>query len=296
MDISNLRIAVVGLGLMGGSLAMALRGSVGKLTGIDRDAESCRLAVARGLVDDAAPLLNEGVNSADLVILAVPVRSIVKVLSDLPAMRPDGCMVLDLGSTKTEIEQAMENLPSQFSAIGGHPMCGRERSGLDAATSDLYEGQTFVLCPNRRTSPAIEQIALGLLGKLGSEPLMLKARRHDQLVAVSSHLPYVVASLLMRRAWEAAQQDDRQWQVSASGLRDTTRLAGSDPEMMLEILMTNRQVILQQLEAYRDDLSWLAEQLRSGDEARLRHNLRAAQQQRTEYLQDKFGKGLANRK
>jgi prephenate dehydrogenase len=125
---------------MGGSLAMALRGSVGKLTGIDRDAESCRLAVARGLVDDAAPLLNEGVNSADLVILAVPVRSIVKVLSDLPAMRPDGCMVLDLGSTKTEIEQAMEIRCAAENALDWtrqHPTCMRDRPSFCARTGEL---------------------------------------------------------------------------------------------------------------------------------------------------------------
>jgi prephenate dehydrogenase len=117
----------------------------------------------------------------------------------------------------------------------------------------------------------------------------MTADRHDRLVAASSHLPYVVASLLMRQAWETAQQDDRLWQVSASGLRDTTRLAGSNPEMMLEILLANRQAVLRQLETYREDLNWLAELLRGGDEETLRHNLKDAHRQRTEYFQNKYG-------
>ena len=291
VELSNLNVVIIGLGLMGGSLAMALRGSVGKLTGIDRKGKTCRLAVARGIVDDATPLLNEGVASADLVVLAVPVRSIVAILKDLPAMRPDGCMVIDLGSTKGEIEETMVDLPNQFAAIGGHPMCGREHSGLGAASADLYERQTFVLCRNSRTTKAIGDLARRLVQEIGAKPLAMSAERHDQLVATTSHLPYVVASVLMQRAWQTAQQDERLWLVSASGLRDTTRLAGSNPEMMLEILMTNRPSILRQLESYRDDLDRIAQLLKTGDEAALRQSLKDAQRQRAEYFESKYGDG-----
>ncbi|UCG23316.1 MAG: prephenate dehydrogenase/arogenate dehydrogenase family protein [Chloroflexota bacterium] len=289
VQLSDLHIAIVGLGLMGGSLAMALRGSAGKLTGVDRDPESCRLAKATGVVDDARLSISEGIASADLVILAVPVRSIVTLLNGLPVVRPGGCMVLDLGSTKSEITQAMESLPDQFSTIGGHPMCGREHSGFGAARADLYRDQTFVLCRNRRTTASIENTALNLVRSIGSEPLVMTAERHDRLVAVSSHLPYVLASLLMGRAWEAARLDDRLWQVSASGLRDTTRLAGSEPEMMLEILLANKQAVLEHLEAYGRDLSGFSELLRNGDEAALRDTLQGGQRQRGEYYQRKFG-------
>lgn len=289
MEISKLNIAVVGLGLMGGSLAMALNKSVGKLSGVDRDTETCRLAVAAGVVDEASPVLEHQVAMADLVVLAVPVRGIVAILNELPALRPGGCMVLDLGSAKKEIAQAMENLPDQFAAIGGHPMCGREHSGLSAATADLYERQTFVLCPNQRTTSSIEGIALALVHTLGAKPLMMTAERHDELVATSSHLPYVVASLLMRRAWKAAQEDETLWRVSASGLRDTTRLAGSDPQMMLEILLANRRALLGQIEAYRHDLDRLADLLNGGDEETLRHDLKGVQWQRAEYLRKKSG-------
>ena len=119
----------------------------------------------------------------------------------------------------------------------------------------------------------------------------MSAERHDQLVATTSHLPYVVASVLMQRAWQTAQQDERLWLVSASGLRDTTRLAGSNPEMMLEILTTNRPSIIRQLESYRDDLDRIAQLLKTGDEAALQQSLKDAQRQRAEYFESKYGDG-----
>ena len=273
---------------MGGSLAMALKGTAGNLSGVDSDPNTRGLAMRLGLVDSVAPRLDEVITPVDLVVLAIPVRSIVTLVHTLPEIRPDGCMVLDFGSTKGEIGQAMHLLPNQFSAIGGHPMCGREYSGLQAASADLYKDQTFILCRNRRTTSAIEQIAVDLVRGIGSETLFMPADAHDQLVAASSHLPYVVASILIGQAWNMANEDDRLWQVSASGLRDTTRLAGSDAQMMLEILLSNRQHILRQIEAFGQEMSNLAEQLRNGDEEALRQTLDAANQQRSEYLRDKF--------
>ncbi len=288
MDLSTLNVALVGLGLMGGSLAMAVRGAVGNLIGVDRDPNTRSVAMSRGVVDSVAPRLDEVIATVDLVVLAVPVRSIVSLIHALPEMRPDGCMVLDIGSTKGDIEQAMQLLPSQFSAIGGHPMCGRESSGIQAATADLYQDQTFILCRNRRTTLDIERIAVDLVREIGAQTLFMPADAHDQLVAASSHLPYIVASILMRQAWNMANEDDRLWLVSASGLRDTTRLAGSDAQMMLEILLTNRPHILRQIEAYGQELLNLAERLRYGDEEALRNILDAANQQRSEYLKVRF--------
>lgn len=288
MDISSLNIALVGLGLMGGSLAMALKGSAGTLIGVDHDPNTLGVALSRDLVTSTAHRLEEVTTRVELVILAVPVRRIVSLIRQLPDVQPGGCMVLDLGSTKAEIEQAMELLPSQFTAIGGHPMCGREQSGIHAASGDLYRDQTFILCRNRRTSADMEEIALELVRKIGSRALFMPAESHDRLVAASSHLPYVVSAILMRQAWKLAGQDKRLWQVSASGLKDTTRLAGSDAQMMLEILISNRAHILRQIEGYGQDLMALAEQLRAGDEELLRQTLEAAYQQRSEYLESKY--------
>jgi len=285
MELAKAKITIVGLGLMGGSLALALQGKVESLTGVDSDRQTRELALRRGIVERATASLEAGIAANDLVILAVPVRSIIATLQDLPSVAEDGCMLLDLGSTKRLINQAMEHLPRRFAAIGGHPMCGREKSGLKVATETLYRDQTFILCRNRRTTSGVEEIVLQLIRAIGSEPLFMPADVHDRLVAASSHLPYLVATLLMRRTWSAAQEDARLWSVSASGLMDTTRLAGSGPQMMLEILLTNRVEILRQLEAYGDELREVADLLRSDDEEALLENLMAARQQRENYLE-----------
>jgi prephenate dehydrogenase len=287
--LSTLNIAIVGLGLMGGSLAMALQGKAGRLIGLDRDAGSLRRAFELGIVDEIAHRIDDGIRQADLVVLAIPVQRIVSFMQALPEVRPAGCMVLDFGSTKREIGLAMEALPEQFSALGGHPMCGREQSGLGAAMADLFQDEPFILCRNSRTTPSVEAAALELVAQIGAKPLFMPATTHDRLVATSSHLPYVVAALLMGRAWAQAGLDPRLWRVSASGLRDTTRLAGSNPEMMLEIMLTNRIPLLAQLEAYGRELAEITEALREQDEAALRATLEASARQRRAYMGEKSG-------
>jgi prephenate dehydrogenase len=288
--LSTLSVAIVGLGLMGGSLAMALKGHVAKIVGIDRDPASLKLASESQLVNEAFNDLESGIKEAHLVILAVPARSIVTLINALPAHRPDGCMLLDIGSTKGEINLAMSQLPAQFEAMGGHPMCGREQSGLASATVGLFGGETFILCRNVRTTSRIEEVALQVVARIGSQPLFLPSGEHDRLVAASSHLPYVVSSILMNRAWAMAQQDERLWRVSASGLRDTTRLSGSSPEMMLEIMMTNRRSLLEQIEAYQQEMAILSDLLQRQDWESLKSLLRTVHHHREEYLRAKNGK------
>jgi prephenate dehydrogenase len=257
------RICIVGLGLMGGSLALALRGRIPILIGVDRDESACHLALERRIVHQATADLSEGVQQADLVILATPVRTILHALAELPRLRPEGCLVLDLGSTKQLICDAMEMLPEAFGAIGGHPMCGREAAGLSAARPDLYQGQTFILCRNGRTTAAIESAALHLIEAIGGRPLSLSPHDHDQVVAVISHLPYLVAATLLRQA------DETLWPVSASGFRDTTRLAGTDPYMIFDVLLTNRKAILVALERYQADMEELRILLETADDSAL---------------------------
>jgi prephenate dehydrogenase len=196
---------------------------------------------------------------------------------------------MDIGSTKRAVERAMEDLPIQFAAIGGHPMCGRESSGLTAASADLFAGQTFILCRNRRTTLVIEEVAMMLVANIGARPHLMPADEHDALVATTSHLPYVVSATLMSRAWHRAAEDQRLWDVSASGLRDTTRLAGSNPEMMVEIMLTNQRALSAEIEAYAQELAAMAEALRTRNRQVLQGKLAEARDYRRDYLRAKYG-------
>jgi prephenate dehydrogenase len=276
-------ITIIGLGLMGGSLALALRPHLKHLLVVDKDPET--LEAARSLADEVTTDLSRGVRQADLIVLATPLRTILQLVGELPRLRPEGCMVLDLGSTKAEVCQAMDGLPSSFQAIGGHPMCGKETSTFAAATHDLYQDQTFVLCRSARTRPEVEAAALEMIRLIGARPLFLPPSTHDSLVAATSHLPYLVAAALMRNV--TAMNDDRTWQVSASGLRDTTRLSASDPGMILDILLTNRTEVLGQLESYQRELEVLIKLMRSEDETGLAQWLAQVQQQHHVYQQQR---------
>ena len=286
-DKSGLEICIVGLGLMGGSLAGALRAHVSRLVGVDRDEQAVAAALAAGVIDAGTTDFTTGVQTADLVILATPVRAILRLLAELPQARPDGCQVLDLGSTKQAICATMDRLPPPFAAIGGHPMCGKETAGFAAAAPDLYQGQTFVLCPTARTTPAVAATAAQVVNWIGAQALPMSAAVHDQIVALTSHLPYLAAAALMRQTAAAAEMEMGVWSVSGSGLRDTTRLAGTNPDMMLDILLTNRAAIVQRLQQYQNGLAQLQEMLQNGDEVRLRAWLVQSQQAHQTYKQVK---------
>lgn len=267
-------ICVVGAGLMGGSLALALRPFIPHLTLVDNN-PSTREAVA-GLADNVTADFGEGVRHAQAVILAVPVGGILRLLTELPKARPEGCLVLDLGSTKQAICAAMEELPPQFEAVGGHPMCGKEVSGFAAAEAGLFQDKPFILCRTTHTTPQAEQWATDLVAQIGAQVHWLEAAEHDRLVGTISHLPYLVSALLM----DVAAQNDHSalWQISASGFRDTARLAGSDPKMMAGILRTNREVVLNGLKQYAEALTAVARLLENNDETALRVWLNEVQQ------------------
>ncbi|MBI5292521.1 MAG: prephenate dehydrogenase [Chloroflexi bacterium] len=280
--LAGARIAIVGLGLMGGSLALALKGHCDEIIGVDADASALAFALNRGIVHRAADL--EGaLATAHLIVLATPVRAILSQIQSLQQSaisNQQSKIIIDLGSTKQQITFAMSKLPAHFDPIGGHPMCGKETGGIAHAEAGLYRGKTFVLTPLARTSPAALALARELAAAVGAEPLLLPADRHDALAAIVSHLPYAAAVALMRAAIGAG--DERLWQLAASGFRDTTRLAAGDLSMMTDILLTNRAAILHALTAYRAELDALAAAIDSGDPAALRAALEPAQRKRRE--------------
>jgi prephenate dehydrogenase len=274
------RVAIVGLGLMGASLAMDLRGHCAEIIGVSRSADTLEYALSHHIVDRVAEFGPE--LDCDLLILAAPVRTIIRQLEALGMAARTGrkTVILDLGSTKTEIVRAMQNLPERFDPIGGHPMCGKEVAGIRQAETSLYRSHTFVLTPLERTTPQAMALVQKVLEVIGAAPLILTAERQDELVALTSHLPYLLASALMKAA--ISHDDPQLWQVAASGFRDTSRLAASDLAMMIDILLTNREAILAALEDCQAELSKLSGFLQDSDEEALRAFLTETQQKRAQ--------------
>ena len=283
-QLANCDVSIIGLGLMGGSLALALRGACRSLTGVDTDPRAVQAALERGIIDEAASF--EDAQDCDLLILAAPVRAILAQLEQLASMYtpPRETVVLDLGSTKKQILQAMAELPPRFEPIGGHPMCGKEVGGLAHADADLYRDKVFVIVPPGYSSVRALALTHELINTLGAEAMTLSADRHDKLAALVSHLPYTVAVALMRTVM--AQEDEQAWALAASGFRDTSRLAASDLAMMTDILLTNRNQILEALALYRGELEALEAAIRHGDAEGVRAALAPAQAQRSELFRE----------
>ena len=280
-------LAVVGLGLMGGSMALALRAYADRITGVDVSESARRYALEQGMVDAAVDELHKGVHQADVVILAAPVRAIVEMLSmRIGSYLRSNTLVIDIGSTKQDIVDAMAKLPIGVNAIGGHPMTGKEDNGIQGADPLLYQNRPFVLCPSRRTTPAARLRALALVETLRALPIEMEAERHDQIVAGISHLPYLLSATLVATVASQARHDAAYWELAAGGFRDTSRLAASDVTMMGDILSTNTQAVATLLAQFRMQLAMVETMLIAGDDRRLHESLKPIRTARKEWEQN----------
>jgi len=275
--LSDCTVCVIGLGLMGGSLALALktRGAVKALYGLDRDPATRAAAVP--FLDRVTADIAEAVSEADLVILAVPVQTILQLLPVIASYMRQGALVFDLGSVKSPIVNAMRDLPAGIAAIGGHPMCGKETSGFSAADIDLFTGCTFALCECGRATPDQRVLAETLAQTLGGIPLWINAKLHDRAVAAISHLPYLLSMALVAQAADDSERETL-LALASSGFRDTTRLAQSDLTMMGSVLVANADAIRLALAETHDQAESLLnafEKNSAADQARLR-SIRAA--------------------
>lgn len=287
-------LAVVGLGLMGGSLALALRKHADKITGVELNAESRQYALEHKFVDEATDDLKTGVSEADTVILAAPVRMIQTMVEQrIGSYLRSNTLLIDIGGTKRDICEAMGRLPVGIHAIGGHPMTGRELNGVQASDATLYRGRPFVLCPTRRTTPATRLRALELLEALESVPFEMEAQRHDHLVAAISHLPYLLSSALVATVAREGETDPVVWELAAGGFRDMSRLAGQDIQMMGDVVSTNTQAVATLLAMFRMQLAMLEAMLISRDDQKLADLLKPAREARVKWYQ-KYENGIKN--
>jgi len=262
-ELAACRVAIVGLGLMGGSLALALRGKCLEVFAIEPDPLTRQLARDRNIVNRISDTPEKLLPEADLIVLAAPVRTILTQLEDLPSFVPEGAMLIDLGSTKTEIVLKMAELPERFDPLGGHPMCGKERSGLANADPTIYEGAAFTFTPLPRSSLVVRNLAEQLAHSIGAHPLWLDPETHDLWVASTSHLPYLIANTLAAIAPLGARS------LVGPGFRSTARLAPSPWSVMRDIMMTNRVNVQAGLRRFSERVQVLEQLLENGDDQAL---------------------------
>lgn len=270
---NGLRVAILGTGLIGASMGMALRAipSVAEVIGWDADPEGLDTAVRRGAVDHAALDQADAVADADVVVLAVPPSAIPGLARDIAPHLAPGTILTDVGSVKRDIVGAMEAaVGPDVHVVGGHPMAGSHEHGAAHAVRDLFVGATWLLTPTPRTDPAALARVRDLVTALGARVVAVETDAHDMLVAVVSHLPQLTATTLMTLAAERARrQDARLLLLAGGGFRDATRVAASNPAMWLDICRENREAIVAVLDEYAARIGQLRMMLFEGDEDRL---------------------------
>ncbi len=249
------RIAVVGLGLIGGSIALAARQvwPASLIIGVDRN-EVLEAAVRRGAVDVGAADLSIA-SEAEAVILAAPVNENVRVLAALAGALPGAAVVTDVGSTKRTIVEASRARPSRLTFVGGHPLAGSERAGIEAARPDLFVGRRWLFTPSGcDDNEALEKLC-AVVSAFGAHPLVVGADEHDRLLAVPSHLPQLAAVALMDAV--GALTGEQGLELAGPGLRDMTRLAASRADVWRDVCETNADNILAALDTLLDTLGRL---------------------------------------
>ncbi len=254
------KVAIIGLGLIGGSLGLALKAAKVpglEVVGYDVRGEVRGKARRRGAVDREVSSPEEAVRGAALVVLATPIMALPGVMEAIAPHLAQGAVVTDTASTKAQVmEWARRLLPRHVGFVGGHPMAGKETQGIDHAQADLFQGRAYCICPDAEASPGAVALTVSMARTVGARPLFVDPHEHDVLVAAISHVPLMASVALFRMVRDSPAWPDLA-SLAASGFRDVTRLASGDPQMSHDICLTNRDAILHWLDRLVGELSHL---------------------------------------
>ncbi len=265
------QVAILGVGLIGGSLALSLQHDANqtiRVTGFDLDPSTLTLAQQLGIIHHGTTDLSEATEEADFIFLCTPVDTILhllKKLAHLP-LKP-GCIVSDTGSTKSKVVEAGVSLLGKERFVGGHPMAGSHRSGVEAASDRLFENAFYVLTPHPDSPEFLCQRLKSLLTSTRATLVEMTAEEHDRVVGLISHLPHIIAAALVQQVARYDQENHWYSQLAAGGFRDLTRIASSNPIMWRDILLQNRDVLLPLLEDWQVELTRIKQLLAQKDAA-----------------------------
>lgn len=266
------RLTVIGVGLIGGSLALALKeaGFVGEVVGCGRGKPNLEVALELGIIDRYERDPKRAVEGADLVFLATPVRTLAEVVAEIVPALKLGAIITDGGSVKAEVLREITPLmPEGVHFVAGHPIAGTEKSGAEAAFADLYKGKRCILTPNAQTDTEALEGVTAMWQAAGSEVVCMPVEKHDRVLAAISHLPHMVAYSLVNAVGSYDHYEENILEYSAGGFRDFTRIASSDPSMWRDIALTNQTALLEMMEQFENFFAELKEDVRNGDIERL---------------------------
>lgn len=274
-----LKIGIIGVGLIGGSLSLALKKSWPqcRIVGYHDDINHLKQALKLHVIDDATDDLGKLCDNADFIFVCLPISLIIPVIKRLKPLLDDKTIVTDVGSAKgTIVRQAEEILADSSSFIGGHPMAGSEQRGVIAASASLFHGAVYVLTPTDKTSPSAFERLHGLLNNIGARLIALSPDKHDSIVANVSHLPHILAAALINTAADSTKEKDDILLFAAGSFRDMTRIAASNPDLWVDISVANKEALLKALNKYIAKLKMIAGILNDDDTDRLRDELSTA--------------------
>ncbi|HTT29910.1 MAG TPA: prephenate dehydrogenase/arogenate dehydrogenase family protein [Solirubrobacteraceae bacterium] len=261
-----MRIALVGVGLIGGSIGLAARERLdASVTGYDASPEALEVARERGAIDRGCATIAEGVSDAEAVFVAVPVGMLPEAVRGVLAAAPPDCVVSDVGSTKRAIVAALGD--ARF--VGGHPLAGAETSGVEHARADLFDGATWYLTPTSSTSGILYERLHRLLHGLGARPVAIEPEVHDTVLATVSHLPHVLANVLVSQAARTLAAGGERLPATGPSFRDATRVAGAPSAIWTDIYVSNRDAIAARIDDTIARLADVRDALRDGDAGRI---------------------------
>lgn len=277
------KLAIIGVGLMGGSLALALRekGEVGEVVGIGRGIDNLKEAKELGVIDSYTQNIMEGVKGADVVLVATPVGSIVDIIANNQKHMQDGAIITDVGSVKGDIVEGVDKLLNdRLHFIGGHPIAGTEKSGASAAFPELYQGSRCILTPTKKTDKSALDKVVSMWKTAQAEVVVMGTDEHDKILAAISHLPHMVAYALVNTVDDIKDFEEGIIKYSAGGFKDFTRIASSHPEMWLDICLMNKVAIIDMIDRFAAQLGDIRTMVEKGDAKGLLENFKKSKEAR----------------
>lgn len=281
------RACIIGVGLIGGSLARAAReqGLISEFSGFSRRESHLQRARELGVIDRYSTDLAEAIEGCDLIILATPLKAMPPVLTALAKLVDDSVVITDVGSAKrgviAAVDQAFDGVPPRF--VAGHPIAGTEKSGVEASFPELYQDRCVILTPDDNTNAEALKKVDQLWSGIGAEVVHMSAQHHDEVLAATSHVPHVLAFTLVGTLAKM-QEHNEIFKFAAGGFRDFTRISSSDPEMWRDISLENSDAILNVLARFQEEIEALKQSIRQQDGEQIEAYYRRAKQARDEHV------------